>query len=194
MKYLKIITVSVLIISLLSCEKSIFDGEDPKPVTCLIYRFDIKNPDVDIFVGQLKNGTYNEYEKSETGENLWLKMPEFEKKHISKLIELAADTTHIRKFLTNPLSSRWPKPLGRDYFILGEGLLWIVEGIITGKQYPSLDPYLINTSLPKKDKYKGISAKEVLQIQRIYKKWWESNKHKDKAINSPLNNTVYRWF
>ncbi len=158
MKYLKIITVSILILSLLSCEKNVFD---------------IENPDVEIFVRKLKNGTYNEYEKSETGENLWLKMPEFEKKHISKLIELAADTTHIRKFLINPVSSICPTPLGRDYFVLGEGLLWIVEGIITGKQYPSLSPYLINMSLPEKDKYtgisKGISAEEILQIQRIYK-------------------------
>ncbi len=153
--------------------------------------FNIENPNVEIFVKQLKKGTYNQYEKNEKGESLWLKMPEFKKKHIYKLIELAADTTHISNFPINPISSRQPTP-GRD-FILGETLLWIVDGIIKGVKYPSLDPYIINTSLPDKDKFKGISAKEILQVQDIYKEWWKNNKHKNQTTTYPLDNTPYRW-
>ncbi len=153
----------------------------------------IKNPNVEIFIKQLKNGTYNQREKNEKGELLWLKMPEFEKKHIAKLIELAADTTHIHDFPTNPVSSIPPTPEGRDYFILGETLLWIVDGIIKEAKYPSLCPYFINTSLSDRYKYKGISAEEVLQIQAIYQKWWKTNKGKETIPNHPLENTPYKW-
>jgi len=105
--------------------------------------FDINNPDVKKFVKQLKSGTYGEYERNEKGERLWLKMPNFRQEHIAALIELSKDTTHIQKFPTNPISSRTPIPQGRDYFILGECLLWIVDGI---RGASSLDPYLVDTS------------------------------------------------
>ncbi len=175
---IKIIIVAVFISSFFACEKS---------------DFDIKNPDVEIFVKQLKNGTYNQYEKNEEGEELWLKMPEFKKQHIGKLIELAADTTHIINFPINPVSSRYPTPQGRD-FILGECLLWIVDGIIKNVEFTSLDPYLINISLHEKNIYKGISCKEILEIQKLYKKWWKENKYKKEIKSYPLEGTNYKWF
>lgn len=175
----KLVLFIGLIIFCSSCEKN---------------NFDIDNPNVKIFVKQLKNGTYDKYAKNEKGENLWLIMPEFNKRHIPLLIELSQDTTHIEKFPINPLSSRLPFPGERDYFILGEGLLWIVEGIITETTYPSLDPFLIDTSRDDTERYKGLTTHEILMIQEIYTQWWNKNKHEERITEKPLENTSFRWF
>ena len=53
----KLVLFIGLIIFCCSCEKN---------------NFDIDNPNVKIFVKQLKNGTYDKYAKNEKGENLWL--------------------------------------------------------------------------------------------------------------------------
>jgi hypothetical protein len=106
--------IAILVILCFGCEKD---------------KFDIDNPDVEIFVKQLKNGTYDCYEKGETGENLWLLMPKFTRSHIPSLIAFAKDTTHITNYPINPISSRRPFPQGREYFILSECLLWTVEGM-----------------------------------------------------------------
>ncbi len=65
---------------------------------CSKDKFNIDKPDVDVFVRQLKNGTYNCWEKGEKGENLWLQMPAFSPMHITALLELARDTSHILSF------------------------------------------------------------------------------------------------
>ncbi len=162
--------------------------------SCEKNNFDIDNPNVEMFVKQLKNGTYNKYEKNEKAENLWLMMPKFSKKHITSLIEFSKDTTHIKEFPINPMSSRRPFPEGRSYFILGECLLWIVDGVVKETTYSSLDPFLIDTSKIDSQKYKGITTNEVLLIQEIYKQWWNENKNKEKIIVNPLENTSYRWY
>ena len=112
-----------LIVFLLSCSKNNTTPDSPS---------------VQSFVQMLKSNTYNLYEKNEKGENLWLKMPQFSRTDIPMLIALAKDTTHIQNFPTNPISSRPPYPEGRSYFILGECLLWVANGIIT--KSGSLDP------------------------------------------------------
>jgi len=117
-------------------------------------KFDIDNPVVSVFVKQLKNGTYDCYEKGEDGENLWLLMPKFTRSHIQSLIDFSKDTTHITDFPINPISSRRPFPEGREYFILGERLLWTVEGIRNGYGFGSLDPFLIDTALAESERYK----------------------------------------
>lgn len=156
--------------------------------------FDIDNPNVEAFVKQLKNGTYNKYEKNEKAENLWLIMPKFSKQHIPLLIEFSNDTTHIKEFPLNPISSRRPFPEGRNYFILGECLLWIVDGVVNETTYPSLDPFLIDDSKHDSQKYKGITTKEILIIHEIYKQWWNENKNKEKITVNPLENTSFRWY
>lgn len=152
--------------------------------------FDINNPDVDVFVSQLKNGTYNERESDEKGNSLWLKMPRFEPKHIARLIELSKDTTHIEKFPTNPISSRTPKPQGRDYFILGECLLAVVE-IVRGKGW--LDPYMIDTSKDIPERFNGVTGIEILLISDQYRQWWNNYKAGDWKGNNPLAATPYKW-
>lgn len=178
MKRLSFIPLSLLLFCI-GCDKS---------------NLDLNNPDVAIFVKQLKQGTYDYYEKGETGENLWLLMPGFNADHISALIEFAADTTHITNFPVNPCSSRRPLPEGRDYFILGECLLWTVEGIRNDFGYGSLDPYLINTSMAERERYEGLKGDEILIVRSVYKDWWESLKESNWKDKNPLEGTCYRWF
>jgi hypothetical protein len=163
-------------------------------IGCEKNNLDLSNPDVAIFVKQLKQGTYDYYEKGEDGENLWLLMPGFRPDHISSLIEFAKDTTHITDFPVNPMSSRSPYPEGRDYFILGECLLWTVEGIRNDHGYGSLDPYLINTSLAESVRFKGLKGDGILIVRDIYKSWWDNFKESNWKDKNPLEGTFYRWF
>ena len=171
--------IAILVLLCFGCEKD---------------KFDIDNPDVEIFVRQLKNGTYDCYEKGETGENLWLLMPKFTRSHIQSLIEFSKDTTHITDFPINPISSRRPYPEGREYFILGECLLWTVEGIRNGYGYGSLDPFLIDTVLAESERDKGLNGDEILIVRDIYKNWWDNFKDSDWKNKNPLQGTSYIWF
>ncbi|WP_460686974.1 DUF4943 family protein [Niabella aquatica] len=157
---------------------------------CKKDQFDINNPGVEKFVQLLKSGTYSEYERNEKGGLLWLKMPKFRQEHIAALIDLSKDTTHIQRFPTNPISSRTPIPYGRDYFVLGECLLWMVECVRSGG---SLDPYLIDTSKDVNESYKGVITTEILIISDKYRQWWSSYKNGNWKGNDPLAGTSYRW-
>ena len=161
---------------------------------CTKDKFNLNKPNVNLFVQQLKNGTYNCWEKGEKGENLWLQMPAFNPGHISSLIDLAKDTSYISAFPINPVSSRRPFPEGREYFILSECLLWVVEGIRNGYGYGSLDPFLINTSLIESERIKGLKCKDILIVRDIYKEWWVNYKDNDWQFKNPLVGTSYRWF
>jgi len=163
-------------------------------IGCKKEKFDIDKPNVEIFVNQLKNGTYDYYEKGENGENLWLLMPKFTQSHIQTLIDFSKDTTHITNFPINPISSRRPYPEGREYFIIGECLLWTVEGIRNGYGYGSLDPFLIDTSKAESERLKGLKCIEILIVRDIYKDWWNNFKDNDWKDINPLGETSYKWF
>ena len=171
--------ITILTLFCISCEKD---------------EFNIDNPDVKKFVQQIKNGTYSCYEKGENGENLWLLMPKFREKHIQSLIDFSKDTSHITNFPFNPISSRTPFPFGREYCILGECLLWTVEGIRNGSGYGSLDPYLIDTAITESERFKGLKSNEILIVRDVYKDWWNNFKNKDWENKNPLEETSYRWF
>jgi len=175
----KLVTIAFLTLLCIGC------GKD---------EFDPNNPDVRKFVQQIKNGTYNCYEKGENGENLWLQMPKFTESHIQSLIDFAKDTAHITSFPFNPVSSRTPFPVGREYCILGECLLWTVEGIRNNYGYGSLDPYLIDTAVIESERFKGLKGTEILIIRDLYKDWWNSYKDKGWKNRNPLENTSYVWF
>jgi len=159
---------------------------------CRKDEFNPDNPNVVTFVHQIKNGTYNCYKKAENGEKLWLLMPEFTKDHIQTLITLAEDTSHVGIFPTNPMSSRTPIPAGRDYYILGECLLWTVEGIRNGSGYGSLDTYLVDTT--KDIPFEGLNAEEILMVRDLYQDWWTNYKVKNWQNTNPLEGKPYRWF
>lgn len=154
--------------------------------------FDIENPDVEKFVQEIKEGSYDNYHIGKNKEQLWLLMPSFTEKHIPLLIKYATDTTHLNAYPINPASSRMPYPKG--YAILGECLLWTVEGIRNGKKYGSLDPFLIDNSKDEKEKLKGINGKEVMQVQETYKKWWNEYQSSNWRDVNPLEKTTYLWF
>jgi len=173
----KLLLLIILTLFCLSCEKD---------------EFDPNNPDVEKFVQQLKNGTYDCYEKGENGENLWPLMPKFTKNHIQSLIEFSKDTSQLTNFPVNPISSRTPFPYDRQYFILGECLLWSIEGIRNGSGYGSLDPYLIDTLAI--DKYSGLNGKTILKVRDYYENWWLEYKDNDWKNKNPLEGTSYLWF
>lgn len=173
----RITLIALLIFPILSCEKD---------------KFDLNNPNVEQFVQQLKNGTYKQYEKGENGENLWLLMPKFTKNHIQSLIDFSKDTSHINNFPINPISSRTPFPNDRDYFILGECLLWTVEGIRNDNGFGSLDPYLIDTTLM--EEFKGLKGSVILIVRDSFQVWWSNFKDSDWKEKNPLDGTPYRWF
>jgi hypothetical protein len=173
----KLLFLIILTLFCFSCEKN---------------EFDPNNPDAEKFVQQLKSGTYDCYEKGENGEILWLMMPKFTKDQVQILIDFSKDTSHIDNFPVNPISSRTPYPIDRDYFILGECLLWAVEGIRNGNGFGSLDPYLIDTTLI--DKFKGLKGSEILIVSDSFKFWWSNSKDSDWKEKNPLDGTPYRWF
>lgn len=154
--------------------------------------FHASSPNVATFVQQIKNGTYDNYEKNDKGEKLWLIMPKFTKNDIQTLIALAEDTSHINLFPINPISSRTPTPQGRQYFILGECLLWAVEGVRNGSGYGSLDPYLIDPT--KENHYKGLNGEEIIMIRDFYQAWWANSTDNDWKEKNPLEEKSYKWF
>lgn len=163
-------------------------------INCEIFEFKTENPDVEVFVEKLIHGKYDIYEVGEDGENLWLIMPEFTERHIKGLLSFASDTSHLEAFPCNPISSRTPHPEGRDYFILSECLLWTIEGIRNGNGYGSLDPYLINTTLSTTERYKGLTASEILEVRDLYLVWWDEYKDADWEDVDPLEGSDYKWF
>lgn len=176
---MKNLIIIVLTLFFISCEKD---------------NFDIENPDVDKFVHQIKTGTYSQYEKGENGQNLWLLLPNFTEKHLPSLIGHSKDTTHIKAYPFNPFSSPTPFPNGRNYCILGECLLWTVEGIRNGFGYGSLDHYLVDTSLIESIRYNGLKGTEILVVRDLYNDWRINFGDKDWKTKNPLENTSYRWF
>jgi hypothetical protein len=158
---------------------------------CQKDEFDPNNPDVEIFVQQIKDGTYNCYEKGENGENLWLIMPTFSKSHIQALIYLSKDTSHINDFPTNPMSSLPPFPNDRNYYILGECLLWTVEGIRKDTRFGSSAPYLTDTTFSERNN--GLNSNIILIVRDLYKEWWNNFKNDGWKDKNPLEGTSYRW-
>jgi hypothetical protein len=175
----KLTIIFILFLFCLSCEKEAFD---------------VNHPDVEKFVRQLKKGTYNNYEMGVDGEKLWTIMPNFNKKHIPLLISLSQDTALVcpcDHFPVNPISSIPPYRVnnGNECIVLGEYLLWSVEGIIQSTTFPSLVPILVS------DEYSDerLSGKEILEARKLYQEWWELYGNAGDPNKLPLDGTVYRW-
>jgi hypothetical protein len=167
----KLLILTALAVFFTSCEKE---------------EKDLANIAVEIFVKGLKSGTLNDLE-----EQLFI-IAEFNESHIQPLIEMSKDTIHIPSFPLNPLIDN-PLPEGRDYFILGECLLWVVEGIRSEMHYLSIDPFLIDTRLIESERIKGITGKAVLTVRDAYKDWWNNFRNKDWKGMNPLEESHFRW-
>ena len=157
--------------------------------------FDFENPNVEQFVNQLKNGTYNEYEIGEDGQKLWTKIPNFSKEHIPLLIDLSKDTSLVNPwehFPLNPASSIPPYRIneGNSCIMVSEYLLWCVEGIIQGNDFPSLTPILVNNE---ENPEKRLNGEEMQSVKMLYQDWWNKYGEIENENKSPLAETVYRW-
>jgi hypothetical protein len=146
--------------------------------------FDLHNPDVDQFVKIVKDGNYFE--------EIGYELPDFTMKHIERLLYYSQDTSQIEEFPSNPLSSKYTTPK-----ILGECLLWTIDGIRFENKYPSLEPCLIDTSnLIESTGYSRISAQQLIELAKLYISWWTEYKSNPSEIlktKNILENTTYSW-
>lgn len=152
--------------------------------SCQKNEFDVKSPDVDQFVSILKSGNYFE----EVGYDL----PDFSVKHIERLLFYLKDTTSLKMFPVNPISSKYTNPK-----ILCECLFWTIDGIRFGSKCPSLEPCLIDTSTYSHlTGYTRVSGKKLIEISNLYINWYnEYKKNPTEALKKKnlFENTPYKW-
>lgn len=150
---------------------------------------DYHNPDVRLFVKQLKSGTYNT--KNANG---IVEIPLFTSKHIPQLLKYTEDLTEIPSFPLPSISSQFG---GKAR--LGECMLWIIEGIRLG-HYPSLGCKLLHRDA---ENYEGIyflTNEEVLEVATLYRLWWEKVENPDSWSSvavwgiDPIVLSDYRWW
>jgi len=154
----------------------------------------LNNPDVKEFVFRVKNNSYDIYEISETGEKLWLIMPDFTANDIPDLLKYASDMASISDFPTNPISSIPPYHNEDGTLILGECLLWTIEGIRIDSKYGSLTPILLkNRSNDPSIPSEYLDKEEILLVKAIYDQWWVDNKNSNWKVIDPLEDTIYSW-
>ncbi|KAA6311957.1 hypothetical protein EZS27_037021 [termite gut metagenome] len=157
--------------------------------SCSEETLDYNNPDVKLFVKQLKAGTYNT--KNPLG---IVEVPLFDREDIPELLRYSGDLTKIASFPPPSISS-----YGGGEARLGECMLWIVETTRIG-QFASLGCKLVYADA---DNYEGIyflSDEEVLEVSALYQKWWEKVEAPPpySSVNpytaDPLWNSNYRWW
>jgi hypothetical protein len=74
--------------------------------------------------------------------------------------------------------------------MLGEYLLWCVEGIINGTGYGSLTPLLVKDFIRLEE---GLPGTEILIVRTIYLNWWEEYQQTGNKEKLPLEGTAYHW-
>lgn len=156
---------------------------------CSDETLDYNNPDVDLFVKQLKAGNYTT--KSPKG---FVEVPNFTEKDIPALLKYTEDLTLISSFPLPPVSAYFS---GKAR--LGECMLWVVESIRLG-HYASLGCKMVRANA---ENYEGIyflTDEEVLDAAVRYRRWWESRQYPrtvwtiDPCFNEPLCGSGYRWW
>ncbi|MCI1647375.1 MAG: DUF4943 domain-containing protein [Bacteroides sp.] len=150
---------------------------------------DYNNPDVDLFVKQLKEGKY----VTEDLDGLST-MPKFTVDDIGQLLKYAEDMTVIPSFPLAPVSYSAGGKLR-----LGECILWTVESIRLGHN-ASMGCKMVHTNA---ENYEGIyflSDEEVLDAATRYRRWWENRKYPrtmwtiDPCYDEPLCGSGYMWW
>jgi hypothetical protein len=155
--------------------------------SCNEERLDYYNPDVKLFVRQLKAGTY--HTKSPLGV---VEVPLFNEEDIPELLQYSDNLTKIHSFPSSVSSCE-----GKA--CLGECMLWIVETIRTGR-VASLGYRLVHADADNYERMYFLSDKEVLEASGFYRKWWEEVKTISPypAVYSyhidPLQGSKYRWW
>lgn len=155
---------------------------------CKKESFDYLNPDVELFVQELKSGEYKLPEHEGIGN-----MPQFKMDDIPYLLKYADDLTIIPSF---PLALTTSDSKLR----LGECILWTIESIRIGRD-ASLGCKLVYVNA---DNYEGIyylSDDDLKQACACYRKWWEKYSTQkvmiwddDFCLNNPLCGTPFMWW
>lgn len=162
---------------------------------CLIVSFsgcgseemDYNNPDVALFVKQLKSGTYKM--KNEKGV---VEVPHFTEKDIPELLNYAEDLTIIPSF-----PSVYNTNNGK--IRLGECMLWVIEYIRQGIP-PSMGCKMVLANAENYEAIYFLTDEEVLDAVSCYRSWWEGRNYPktgwtiDPCYDDPLCGTGYRWW
>lgn len=150
---------------------------------------DYNNPDVDLFVKQLKEGKYTTQDPDGM-----ISVPKFVREDIAELLDYAEDLTVIPSFPLAPISYSAGGKLR-----LGECVLWTVETIRLGHN-ASMGCKMVHTDA---ENYEGIyflTDDEVKDAAMLYRRWWESQQYPrtmwtiDPCYNEPLCGSKYMWW
>ena len=140
-------------------------------VGCSSEEMDYENPDVTVFVKQLKAGTYNM--KNEKGV---VEVPHFTEEDIPELLKYAEDLT-----------------------IIPSCMLWVIESIRQGTA-PSLGCRMVLANAENYEAIYFLTDDEVLDAAACYRRWWEGRKYPkttwtiDPCYDEPLCGSGYRWW
>ncbi|MDL2212420.1 DUF4943 domain-containing protein [Bacteroides sp. OttesenSCG-928-E20] len=158
-------------------------------IGCSMEALDFYDPDVRLFMKQLKAGTYNT--KNDQGTVV---IPMFTYKHVDELLYYADDMTEIPSFPLHTISSYYGgKPR------LGECVLWIVESIRIG-QPPSMGCKLVTKDALNYEGIYFLTNEQVLEAVSLYRQWWKMIDTQDSNSllrywpYDPLAESDYRWW
>lgn len=141
-----------------------------------------KDPDVDLFIKQLKDGSFGRtFEYSNT------ELPDFERRHIPALMKYVNDMTPVHNYpMGKPAltgSTRW----------IAEGVLWTIDGIRLGRKYPCKMGILA-----RQNDYSVTTEEDIQQVATLYIAWWNGeltpdDKIRNLFLDDPLKDTDYYW-
>ena len=134
---------------------------------------DFDNPSVQIFVQMVKTNSYNQ-----EGISGIVEVPNFKKEDIPNLLKYAKDTTPVRGFPINPVSSE-----KAEYYFLSQCLLWTIEKVRIGA-YPSSSPSLFKSVEDEETLIEVSTTDEIMKVWELYNEWWK------KVENEPLESSV----
>lgn len=160
--------------------------------SCNDDKMDYNHPDVDLFVKQLKSGSYRT--KSPAG---FVEVPRFSETDIPTLLKYAADTSVIPSFpMPAKVSSVYETKIR-----LGECMLWIVETIRLGHS-ASKGCHMVVANAENYEAMYFLNDKELKDAADRYRSWWdERSKHRSRTMwtiepcyDNPLCSSGYRWW
>jgi hypothetical protein len=136
----------------------------------------------------MRNGTYGEVSSQpelDTAKLTWENIP--------ALIKMTDNARMLHAFPESPISSA-------SYSRCSEGMvaLWLIEGIRTGRKFPSLAPVCFKAG--DNDGSLGSSSKSEShrpEIANLYRQWWDKAKclpHEDASKLDPLKGSGFSWY
>lgn len=131
---------------------------------CTSEEMDYNNPDVALFVKQLKSGTYKM--KNEKGV---VEVPHFTEEDIPELLKYAEDLTIIPSFPS-------VYNMNNGKIRLGECMLWVIESIRQGTP-PSLGCKMVLANAENYEAIYFLTDEEVLDAAACYRSWWEERQY-----------------